>query len=130
MDIHRDDATIGDGGIEAVSHGTDHGRGEEYATYLVDLVACGTRKIPFLTEPVPLDFHLKTALDDRITGELAECTLRELENLFIGRSAWMTRNSLVTKDVRELLRYILLAKAPGCIISIAAESMMEGHRPL
>lgn len=80
---------------------------------------------------MPLDFHLKPALDDRITGELAEGTLRELENLYIRRSALVAgRNSLVTKNVRELLRCILPATVPGGIISIAAESIMEGHRPL
>ena len=41
-----------------------------WMTDLVDIIARSTREIPFLAQPVSLDLHLETALDDRIACKL------------------------------------------------------------
>ena len=38
------------------------------STYLIDIVASSAGEIPMLAYPVPLDFHLKATLYDRVSG--------------------------------------------------------------
>ena len=50
-------------------------------TYLVDVIARRPRKVPLLSEPVPLDFHLEATLDDRVARQLGKRALRKLIDL-------------------------------------------------
>ena len=46
--------------------------GKGQRIYLVDVVSCSSRQVPLVSEPVPLDFHLETALTHRVTREFCE----------------------------------------------------------
>lgn len=50
-------------------------------THLVDVVPGGPRQVPFLSQPMSLDFHLKPTLNHRVPSEFGQRTLRHLVDL-------------------------------------------------
>ena len=55
------------------------------ATNLVDVIPRSAGKIPLLTQPVSLDFHLEATLDHRVARKLSQRALWEFVNLYTGR---------------------------------------------
>ena len=52
-------------------------------THAINVVPRSARIVPILAQPVSLDFHLETTLDDRVARELSQRALRELINLYM-----------------------------------------------
>ena len=53
----------------------------ESTTCLVDVIPSGSGEIPLLPEPMSFDLHFEATLDDRVSGQFGERTLRKFIDL-------------------------------------------------
>lgn len=83
--------------------------------HLVNVVAGGSGEVPLLAQPMTFDLHLEAALDNRISRELGQRTLREFVYLTEVKSvsgSWKTYEMEMKAYVHVLQRYILPKAAP------------------